>query len=133
MQGTLNEIDIRSILQLIELGQRTGELLVEAQSPYTNILSGDASTKGLTFGRPYPESRVKEALDHLVCLLSERTNCYAANSGGSLSRLRDYLRRYKADTALDNLELPSISAINAPEYAIVGAIRKPRSDTRPRT
>ncbi|NEQ70439.1 MAG: DUF4388 domain-containing protein, partial [Symploca sp. SIO2D2] len=24
MQGTLNEIDIRSILQLIELGQRTG-------------------------------------------------------------------------------------------------------------
>nr|WP_269431237.1 DUF4388 domain-containing protein [Crocosphaera watsonii] len=30
MQGTLNEIDIRSILQLIELGQRTGELLIEA-------------------------------------------------------------------------------------------------------
>ena len=30
MQGTLNEIDIRSILQLIKLGQRTGELLSEA-------------------------------------------------------------------------------------------------------
>jgi twitching motility two-component system response regulator PilG len=30
MQGKLNEIDIRSILQLIELGQRTGELFVEA-------------------------------------------------------------------------------------------------------
>jgi twitching motility two-component system response regulator PilG len=30
MQGTLNEIDLRSILQLIELGQRTGELLIEA-------------------------------------------------------------------------------------------------------
>jgi len=32
MQGNLNEIDIRSILQLIELGQRTGELFVEAYS-----------------------------------------------------------------------------------------------------
>ena len=30
MQGNLNEIDIRSILQLVELGQRTGELFVEA-------------------------------------------------------------------------------------------------------
>jgi twitching motility two-component system response regulator PilG len=30
MQGSLNEIDIRSILQLIELGQKTGELLIEA-------------------------------------------------------------------------------------------------------
>ena len=30
MQGSLSEIDTRSILQLIELGQRTGELLIEA-------------------------------------------------------------------------------------------------------
>ena len=29
MQGTLNEIDLRSILRLIELGQRTGELFIE--------------------------------------------------------------------------------------------------------
>ena len=28
MQGTLNEIDLSSILQLVELGQRTGELLI---------------------------------------------------------------------------------------------------------
>ncbi|WP_287743028.1 DUF4388 domain-containing protein [Microcystis sp. M169S2] len=28
MQGSFNEIDIPSILQLIELGQRTGELLM---------------------------------------------------------------------------------------------------------
>lgn len=123
MQGTLNEIDIRSILQLIELGQRTGELLVEAQSPHTNILSGDASTKGLTFGRPYPESRVKRSNGPFwfVFFLNGQI-AYAANSGGSLSRLRDYLRRYKADTALDNLELPSISAINAPEYGYLWAL-----------
>lgn len=30
MQGYLSEIDIRSILQLIELGQRTGELYLES-------------------------------------------------------------------------------------------------------
>ena len=32
MQGNLSEIDIRSILQLIDLGQRTGELFVKAYS-----------------------------------------------------------------------------------------------------
>ncbi|MFM2028337.1 MAG: hypothetical protein RLZZ339_3054 [Cyanobacteriota bacterium] len=32
MQGSLNEIDTRSILPLIELGQRTGELLIEASA-----------------------------------------------------------------------------------------------------
>ncbi|MGB5962273.1 MAG: response regulator [Coleofasciculaceae cyanobacterium] len=124
MQGTLNEIDIRSILQLIELGQRTGELLVEAQSPHTNILlGGDASNKGLTFTRPYPESKVKRSAGPFwfVFFLNGQI-AYAANSGGSLSRLRDYLRRYQADTALDNLELPAISAINAPEYGYLWAL-----------
>lgn len=35
MQGTLTEIDLRSILQLIQLGQRTGVLLVESYRPWT--------------------------------------------------------------------------------------------------
>ncbi|HAC66028.1 MAG TPA: response regulator, partial [Cyanothece sp. UBA12306] len=34
MHGTLNEIDLCSILQLIELGQRSGGLLVEADLPW---------------------------------------------------------------------------------------------------
>ena len=34
MQGELSEIDVRSILQLVELGQRTGQLLVE---PYEGV------------------------------------------------------------------------------------------------
>ena len=43
MQGNLNEIDICSILQLIELGQRTGQLWVEARSSHTKSTnsSGD--------------------------------------------------------------------------------------------
>lgn len=32
MQGNLNEIDIYSILHLIELGQRTGQLWVESHN-----------------------------------------------------------------------------------------------------
>ncbi|MGB3138355.1 MAG: DUF4388 domain-containing protein, partial [Nodosilinea sp.] len=44
MQGYLSEIDIRSILQLIELGQRTGELYLESYSnsqPLAQPLDGD--------------------------------------------------------------------------------------------
>lgn len=42
MQGNLNEIDICSILQLIELGQRTGQLWVEAHVSYhSNKLNGE--------------------------------------------------------------------------------------------
>ncbi|HEY9892704.1 MAG TPA: response regulator [Candidatus Sericytochromatia bacterium] len=124
MQGTLNEIDIRSILQLIELGQRTGELLVEAYSPHANSAGGDASSKGMVFGRPYQEStRARRSAGPFwfVFFLNGQI-AYAADSGGSLSRLRDYLRRYKANTALDNLELPSISSINAPEYGYLWAL-----------
>lgn len=141
MQGTLNEIDIRSILQLIELGQRTGELLVEAYSSHASSTS-DASSKGYilrpgfpggrfantnAFGRPYQETRVKRSAGPFwfVFFLNGQI-AYAADSGGSLSRLRDYLHRYKANSALDhildNLELPSISAMNAPEYGYLWAL-----------
>ncbi|MEB3885338.1 response regulator [Lyngbya sp. CCY1209] len=102
MQGSLNEIDIRSILQLIELGQRTGELMVEAYSP-----------------PPHPvKDKLRRQFDGqcwLVFCFNGRI-IYAGQSEGSLLRLRDYLRRYKADTALDGLEVPSIAAVNAPEY-----------------
>ena len=39
MQGNLKEIDIRSILQLIELGQRTGELFVQGHCLHHNYLT----------------------------------------------------------------------------------------------
>jgi twitching motility two-component system response regulator PilG len=47
---------------------------------------------------------------------------YAAETDGSLARLRDYLRRYKVEAALDNLEAPSLAAINAPEYGYLWAL-----------
>lgn len=87
MQGKLQEIDIRSILQLIELGQRTGELFVEA-SP----------------------------ADYWFVFFLNGRIIYASSTEGSIARLRDYLRRYKAEAALDQVQIPPKAAVNAPEY-----------------
>lgn len=93
MQGKLQEIDIRSILQLIQLGQRTGELFVEASvSKYW-----------------------------FVFFLNGRI-IYASESEGSVSRLRDYLRRFHAEDALDRVQSPPKTGSNAPEYAHLWAL-----------
>lgn len=123
MQGTLNEIDIRSILQLIELGQRTGELLVEAYGSHPNMTCGDVTSKSLTFGRLDPDSTSRKPGPFWFVFFLNGQIAYAANSDGNLSRLRDYLHRYKADTALDQMELPAIaSSTNAPEYGYLWAL-----------
>jgi twitching motility two-component system response regulator PilG len=93
MQGKLQEIDIRSILQLIEIGQRTGELFVEAS----------------------------EASHWFVFFLNGRI-IYAADAEGSVVRLRDYLRRYKVEEALNEVPLPPKAAVNAPEYIRLWAL-----------
>lgn len=102
MQGSLSEIDIRSILQLLELGQRTGELMVEAYSPVTNNHRGGSSDRFA--GKCW-----------LVFCFNGRI-IYAGESENNLSRLRDYLHRYEVDTALDQLEAAAIATVNAPEY-----------------
>ncbi|MFB2933942.1 response regulator [Aerosakkonemataceae cyanobacterium BLCC-F154] len=94
MQGTLSEIDIRSILQLIELGQRTGYLEVQA----------------------FRDSKYRVAEQFWIVFFLNGQIAYAADSDSSLSRLRDYLRRYRLDSALDQLDLPAIATTNAPEY-----------------
>ncbi|NET32434.1 MAG: response regulator [Cyanothece sp. SIO1E1] len=102
MQGQLSEIDIRSILQLIELGQRTGELFVEAYSPQFGI-SGD---------RP-PQAATESSW--LVFFLNGQV-VYAGNAHSSLQRLQDHLSRYTSDKVLDNTQISAIASVNAPEY-----------------
>jgi twitching motility two-component system response regulator PilG len=109
MQGNLSEIDIRSILQLIELGQRTGELFVEAYS----------SNGSSTGTQPTPRSLAGQSW-YVFCFNGQII--YATQSAGSLFRLRDYLRRYKADKALDKIEVPYIASTNAPEYGHLWAL-----------
>ncbi|MEO0532528.1 MAG: response regulator [Cyanobacteria bacterium P01_A01_bin.123] len=104
MQGHLNEIDIRSILQLIELGQRTGELYVEAyveaEADRLTDATGDAH-------------RVQQAW--LVFFFNGQI-VYAGKTDGHLGRLRDYLHRYGLDYRLDSTVVSKIAALNSPEY-----------------
>lgn len=124
MQGKLNEIDIRSILQLIELGQRTGELFVEAYGA-SNLTSRDT-----TIGASSLWNRTKPAQQcWFVFFLNGRIiyagDMHVGDSGTNLSRLRDYLRRYKVDQALD-LDMAAIATLNAPEYGYLWTLLETR-------
>ncbi len=121
MQGQLNEIDVRSILQLLELGQRTGELLVEA---YSNPSPSMDPVLNLPLPR-YRNIRQPIGQSWLVFFTHGQIS-YAANADGTISRLRDYLYRYKLDPVLDSLEFPAIASINAPEYGYLWAVLEKR-------
>lgn len=111
MQGKLSEIDIRSILQLIELGQRTGGLFVETYGATnsTNARQLDRSTGQSWF----------------VFFLNGQI-IYAGDSGGNLARLQDHLRRYNADQSPHLLNVSAIATVNAPEYGHLWALLENR-------
>lgn len=111
MQGQLAEIDIRSILQLIELGQRTGELYVEAYSSFQSSDLPSASSNG---GAQPPRS-------WLVFFLNGQI-VYAGTTDGHLNRLRGYLHRYELKSALQDLDVPAIATFNSPEYGYLWAL-----------
>jgi twitching motility two-component system response regulator PilG len=108
MQGKLSEIDIRSILQLVELGQRTGELFVEAYG------ASEPSVSTLRRRVPIEQSWFVFFLNGQII--------YAGDSRGNLTRLHDYLRRYKRESALDSIGLSAIATLNAPEYGHLWAL-----------
>ncbi len=110
MQGNLNEIDICSILQLIELGQRTGQLWVEARASYqTNKLGTDEGFTSRSSGESKPQSWF------VFFLNGQIVYCQAGDS--HLSRIGDYLRHYRVDKQLDEMQIASLASTNAPEYA----------------
>lgn len=110
MQGKLSEIDIRSILQLIELGQRTGELFVEA---YGSVNGADLAIGGSPLRQRVSRSGVGKSW--FVFFLNGQI-IYAGDSGGNLSRLRDYLYRYRVTPSLYTTGTSTIATVNAPEY-----------------
>jgi twitching motility two-component system response regulator PilG len=103
MQGKLSEIDIRSILQLIELGQRTGGLFVE--------------TYGSTASQDEPDHQFESSPNRswFVFFLNGQI-IYAGDSGGNLARLQDHLRRYKVEQLPHLMGISTIATVNAPEY-----------------
>jgi twitching motility two-component system response regulator PilG len=111
MQGNLNEIDICSILQLIELGQRTGQLWVEAHSSYhNNKPGGEGASK-------YPH---KQQSWFVFFLNGQIIYCQEGES--SLSRISDYLRHYRVEMALADKQIASLSSTDVPEYAYLWAL-----------
>jgi twitching motility two-component system response regulator PilG len=118
MQGNLNEIDIRSILQLIELGQRTGQLFVEAHCyPQSNKYAPEAEHL-VTRHRSSVECKKQS---WFVFFLNGQI-IYAAESNSNLSRIGDYLRHYRVETRLNEMQFTSLASLNTPEYGYLWAL-----------
>ncbi|MBR8831187.1 MAG: Regulator of RpoS [Chroococcopsis gigantea SAG 12.99] len=98
MQGTLNEIDIRSILQLIELGQRTGELFIE---PYDN----NSSSKRMEI---VPRGWFVFFVNGQIVYATDR-------SSHNLLRLKDYVRFHRIQQG-PREEVSTANILNTPEY-----------------
>jgi twitching motility two-component system response regulator PilG len=92
MQGTLREIDVSTIINLIEFGQRTGELLIESSTGKFWFLFFDNG--------------------ELI---------YATDTDGKLTRLRDYLHGLGLGNALDQLSTSKLG-INVLEYGQIWAL-----------
>ncbi|MFN8969787.1 MAG: DUF4388 domain-containing protein [Pseudanabaena sp.] len=92
MQGTLREIDVHTIIHLIEFGQRTGELLIESSTGKFWFLFFDNG--------------------ELI---------YATDTDSNLTRLRDYLHGLGLDHALDHLSSSKLG-INVLEYGQIWAL-----------
>lgn len=94
MYGSLNEIDICRLLELIERGQRTGKLLVEIPSSIAThqfLLSQQES--GNWCDNPF-----------WLLFFTKGQLTYAVNNTHlPLQRLQDYLRRYQVEAALEHL------------------------------
>jgi twitching motility two-component system response regulator PilG len=96
MQGNLNEIDIPSILQLIEWGQRTGQLLVKAHSC--------------------------ELQQYWFVFFLNGQIIYCQEGDGSLSRIDDYLRHYRVEMQLEDIQVDYLDSLNVAEYNYLWAL-----------
>jgi twitching motility two-component system response regulator PilG len=124
MQGNLSEIDIRSILQLIELGQRTGELFVEAYN-HPHGSSTDREIGNIEPSFPLCHSSLSQPQSWFVFFLNGQI-VYATNGDRNLSRLRDYLRRYRIEIDLEQITVSTLAIHNALEYAYLWALLENR-------
>ena len=116
MQGTLNEIDIRSILQLIELGQRTGELLIEADQRSLGESSDLHSAQGMRIDTP--------RIFWLVFFVNGQIVYTIHSKNRGCRRLRDYLARYHVEIIPEELETLNNITHNEIEYAYLWQLIK---------
>ncbi|AFY38879.1 response regulator receiver protein [[Leptolyngbya] sp. PCC 7376] len=117
MHGTLNEIDIRSIFQLVELGQRTGQLVIDAPTASFDRNTSWQNTELFAQNRDIAASSGRNLAWYVFFVNGQIT--YATNNRSSnLKRLKGYLRHYHLDEQLDELKAPeAIASMNIIEYA----------------
>lgn len=96
MYGKLQNIDISSILQLIELRQGSGVLLVETEV-----------------------HTIEDNNIYLLFFLLGKIIYVADNQSFNLIRLHEYLRYYKLDDSFNELSMQLISLGNIPEYETI--------------
>ncbi|MFN9174212.1 MAG: response regulator, partial [Synechocystis sp.] len=115
MQGTLNEIDLRSILQLIELGQRTGELFVEAfpRSDAAHSMMDDGGDR-----REICDAvRLRSASCWFLFFVNGKLVYATDQNCAQLQRLQSYVQHYRLEIPLAEIKLESLALNNIPEYA----------------
>ncbi|OUL33828.1 two-component system response regulator [Nostoc sp. T09] len=115
MQGNLNEIDIPSILQLIEWGQRTGQLLVKSHN-FCN------SNKISREGNKHHHCLICQPQQYWFVFFLNGQIIYCQQGDGSLSRIDDYLRHYRVEMQLDDIQLASLDSVNVAEYSYLWAL-----------
>ncbi|BAY11717.1 response regulator [Calothrix sp. NIES-2098] len=115
MQGNLNEIDILSILQLIEWGQRTGQLLVKTH----NFRNGDKISREVNRDRYCLTCQQQQYW--FVFFLNGQI-IYCQQGDGSLPRIDDYLRYYRVEMQLDDIQPASLDSANVAEYSYLWAL-----------
>ena len=91
MQGQLSELDIRSIFQLIDIGQQTGELYIES-------FDAQAQTKSW------------------LVFFANGGILYAGRTNEQLSRLRDILRSLDISIDWAAVNLSNLAPLRPPEY-----------------
>ena len=117
MQGTLREIDVRSILQLIELGQRTGVLLIQSHS-LQSCLGHDRAVGELT----YADQRRNQTQSWLLFVVNGQI-VYATNNAPNSVRLADYLHLSPAGATLaKQIYTSPDQSLITPEYGYIWAL-----------
>ena len=89
MQGQLSELDIRSIFQLIDIGQQTGELYIESFDGQANSWLVFFANGGIL---------------------------YAGRTNEQLNRLRDILHPLNLAIDWTNVNLSNLAPLRPPEY-----------------
>ncbi|MEO0456630.1 MAG: response regulator [Cyanobacteria bacterium P01_A01_bin.114] len=117
MQGQLSELDVRSILQLIELGQRTGELYVET---YGSASTGDA------LGNISGSSLVWPSSAWIVFFINGQI-VYAGETSGRLNRLQDFLRNTNTAVDVNQAIAAQVAPFNLPEYGMLWTLLENRA------